>query len=106
MTDRNFARGTYESYPGSDTEPVVQWQISAIGDRELTPGQARDLADWLAATANRSAENANWLEFILLGEDPRDVADHLREAATDAETEVERFEASVEQMQEDMKNNQ
>lgn len=108
MTDmeHDFAFGTYDSPTGEEATPVVNWQTPAIGNRELSPEQAREFADWLESNADKSELNLGWLKFILLGDHPLDVAEQLREAATDAETEADRFDASVEQMVKDIEENQ
>lgn len=107
MTRLDFAHGTYSHHTGdpAGAQPVVNWQTPAVGSRTLDPEQAREFADWLEMMAAEGARTNAWLEFILMGEDPLDVADHLREAAADAEAETQRFEAAIERMQNEMADN-
>lgn len=84
---------TYEMAYGDAspmTDPVsarVGWQTSAIGTRDLTVEEAREMADYLDEHADDG-----WLSFILLGEDPAEVAKHLRAEAERAEHKKERYE--------------
>lgn len=91
-----FAKGTYNA-GGLETNPVVKWQTPAIGSRDLTPEQARILADDIQRMAEGSQENFESLEFLLLDEDPFVVADRLREEADRAEKSTEDFKQRVEE---------
>lgn len=91
-----FAKGSH-TIGSSETRPEVRWQIPAIGDRQLTPEQARILASDIERMAEENDANCETLEFILLDEDPSDVAENLREEADRAEQSVEDFKQRVEE---------
>lgn len=86
-----FAHATVEDHIDSPVEPVVNWQIPAIGDRSLTPEEARELADFIESVAGGS----EWMQFILCGNQPGVVADRLREEASRAEDMVERYNEAI-----------
>jgi hypothetical protein len=71
----------------------IEWQIPAIGNTTLTPEQAEALAEYLDENANEE-----WLSFILLGEDPCDVANGIRAEIERAETDLERQQERVEEL--------
>lgn len=77
----------------SHGEIYVGWQIPAIGNSKLTPEQAEGLADYLDENANDE-----WLSFILLGEDPCDVADEIRAEIKRAETDLQRQQERAEEL--------
>lgn len=77
--------GRAEWFPGTAPKPEVLWQIPAVGDSKLTPDEAHELADYLD-----SRDDDRWLQFMLLGDRPANVASDLRAAVDRAENEAQR----------------
>lgn len=80
-----FANGGVNPSGASGAAAEVTWSVPATGSTDLTPEQARILADDLETIA---AEGETWhdtMELLLNGKSPRVVAAELREEADEAE---------------------
>lgn len=86
-------------YPtgGDEAIPKVPWQIPAVGNRDLDPSEAREFADYLEENSDEQ-----WLQFILLGDSPEEVAEDLRAAADEAEEDKERVEERIAKQREEL----